>query len=68
MVSMGSFRKNLKDIKFQDMIIPKGSTLCLCQYVLFRMGIQDPETFNPERWNPDSPDLEQLNITAFFLW
>jgi cytochrome P450 len=40
------------------MIIPKGSNLNLPQYVLNRMGIEDPESFNPERWNPASPDLK----------
>jgi cytochrome P450 len=45
------------------MIIPKGSIVSLPQYVLFRMGIQNPETFNPDRWYPDSPDLEQLKIS-----
>jgi cytochrome P450 len=45
------------------MIIPKGSVLGLPQYVLFRMGIQDPESFNPDRWDPDSPDIKQLNVS-----
>jgi cholesterol 24(S)-hydroxylase len=62
-IAQGSFRKALKDVKFQDMIIPKGSDIILPQYVLFRMGIQDPESFNPDRWNPDSPDLEQLKVS-----
>lgn len=51
---------HIQDIKFQDMIIPKGSTISINQYSIFRVGIQDPESFNPKRWNPDSPDLEQL--------
>jgi hypothetical protein len=38
------------------MFIPKGSDLNMPQYVLNRMGIEDPESFNPDRWNPDSPD------------
>mmetsp|Transcript_14216 Transcript_14216/g.13737 ORF Transcript_14216/g.13737 Transcript_14216/m.13737 type:complete len:480 (+) Transcript_14216:122-1561(+) len=59
----GSARLASKDIKFKDMIIPKGSVLSLPQYVLFRMGIQDPESFNPDRWDPDSPDLKQLNVS-----
>jgi cytochrome P450 len=58
--AMGSIRKTSKDIKYQDLIIPKGSTVSLPQYVLFRMGIQHPDTFNPDRWHPDSPDLEQV--------
>jgi cytochrome P450 len=58
-----SVREASKDIKFQDMIIPKGSEILLPQYVLFRMGIQDPESFNPDRWNLDSPDLEQLKVS-----
>jgi benzoate 4-monooxygenase len=59
-IANGSIRKNSKDIKFQDMIIPRGSTVVVNQYATFRVGIQDPEAFNPERWNLDSPDLEQL--------
>jgi cytochrome P450 family 4 len=61
--AMGSIRQNSKDIKFQDMIIPKGSTININQYAIFRMGIQDPESFNPERWSPGSPDLEQLKVS-----
>jgi cytochrome P450 len=61
--AQGSWRKASKDIKFQDMVIPKGSDINLPQYVLFRMGIQDSESFNPDRWNLDSPDLEQLKVS-----
>jgi cytochrome P450 len=61
--AQGSLRVASKDIKFQDMIIPKGSDIALPQYCIFRVGIQDPESFNPDRWNPDSPDLEQLKVS-----
>jgi cytochrome P450 len=61
--AQGSARKASKDIKFQDMIIPKGSMVSMPQYSIFRMGIQDPESFNPERWNSNSPDLEQLKMS-----
>jgi cytochrome P450 len=44
------------------MIIPKGSNILLPQYVLFRMGIEDPESFNPDRWYPDSSELERLKV------
>jgi cytochrome P450 len=66
--AMGSVRKSSKDIKYQDMIIPKGSTVSLPQYVLFRMGIQNSDTFNPDRWQPDSPDLEQLKGVLFISY
>jgi cholesterol 24(S)-hydroxylase len=62
-IAQGSIRVASKDIKFKDMIIPKGSDISMPQYVLFRVGIQDPESFNPDRWNPDSPDLEQLKVS-----
>jgi cytochrome P450 len=61
--AIGPMRKVSKDIKYKDMIIPKGSEINLTQYALFRIGIQDPESFNPDRWNPDSPDLEQLKVS-----
>eukprot|EP00596_Hydrurales_sp_CCMP1899_P004152 CAMPEP_0119043960 /NCGR_PEP_ID=MMETSP1177-20130426/27399_1 /TAXON_ID=2985 /ORGANISM="Ochromonas sp, Strain CCMP1899" /LENGTH=243 /DNA_ID=CAMNT_0007013189 /DNA_START=645 /DNA_END=1372 /DNA_ORIENTATION=+ len=61
--STGSARIASKDIKFQDMIIPKGYILNLPQYCLNRVGIKDPESFNPDRWHPDSPDLEQLKVS-----
>jgi cytochrome P450 len=61
--AQGSLRVASKDIKFKDMIIPKGSDISMPQYVLFRMGIQDPESFNPDRWNSDSSDLEQLKVS-----
>ncbi len=59
----GSIREASKDIKYEDMVIPKGSNIMMPQYVIFRLGIQDPESFNPDRWNPDSPDLEQLKVS-----
>jgi cytochrome P450 len=59
----GSARIGSKDIKFQDMIIPKGYILNLPQYCLNRVGIKDPESFHPDRWHADSPDLEQLKIS-----
>jgi cytochrome P450 len=59
----GSARIASKDIKFQDMIIPKGCILNLPQYCLNRVGIKDPESFNPDRWYADSPDLEQLKVS-----
>jgi cytochrome P450 len=59
----GSARIASKDIQFRDMIIPKGFILNMPQYCLNRVGIQDPESFNPDRWSPDSPDLEQLKVS-----
>mmetsp|Transcript_14207 Transcript_14207/g.13729 ORF Transcript_14207/g.13729 Transcript_14207/m.13729 type:complete len:480 (-) Transcript_14207:28-1467(-) len=59
----GAVREASKDIKYRDMIIPKGSDILLPQYVLFRMGIQDPESFNPDRWSPESPELERLKVS-----
>jgi cytochrome P450 len=47
----GSIREASKDVKYENIDIPKGSNIMMPQYVLFRMDIQDPELFNPDRWN-----------------
>jgi len=47
-------------------VIPKGSFVSMNLFATFRSGIQDPDSFIPERWekpsNPDAGRLEKMHI------
>jgi hypothetical protein len=41
--------------------IPQNSEVQVCFYTMFRAGwIVEPDTFNPDRWSSDNPQLPQL--------
>lgn len=49
--AQGSIRETHSDIVFEETTIPKGSTVVMPFYAMFRTAdIQDPEKFIPERW------------------
>eukprot|EP01042_Synura_sphagnicola_P003913 gene3913-4909_t len=61
----GAGRKAETDYKYKDMVIPKGCSISVYFIIMFRLGIQNPNAFDPSRWNKDSPDLPAL--TEMFM-
>ena len=59
-VANGSQRRILVDIPYKEYIIPKGATLAMNNFAMFRIGIQDGNEFIPERWNDGNPDEHKL--------
>ena len=57
----GSIRQVPKDLHYKGLVIPKGSAIRAHMYSLNRESwINDPDTFLPERWAPDNPQLPEL--------
>ena len=64
-VADGSQRKILADIPYKNFILPKGSSVGIANFAMFRNGIHDGHAFVPERWNDNDPDkaiLKELFI------
>lgn len=59
-VAASSQRKLPVDIKYKEMVLPKGSTIQINNFIMFRSGIQKPDEFIPERWSEDGEDIKQL--------
>lgn len=62
--ALGSIRESVIDIPYKDKIIPKGATVVLPFYSIFRTGIKDPDIFLPERWSVTNPDYETLKLMS----
>lgn len=50
-----------EDIKYKEYMIPKGSSVSINFFAMFRTGIQDGDCYIPERWNDDNPEREKLS-------
>ena len=59
-VASGSQRRILVDIRYKNFILPKGSSVGIANFAMFRNGIHDGHAFIPERWNDDDPDKALL--------
>ena len=71
-IAVGSGRIAPRDMLYQsddgrhEYIIPKGSMVNIPFYAINRLAdIRNPDQFDPERWNEDSPDLARLNESHF---
>lgn len=57
----GSKRTTLSDIEHEGVLIPKGSTVILAFYSMYRQPwIDRAEEFLPERWDPSNPQEKEL--------
>jgi cytochrome P450 len=59
-VADGSTREITVDIPYKKYVLPKGSTVAINNFLMFRTNIQNPDEFIPERWEEDGEDIEQL--------
>ena len=62
-------RNAKEDTDIGGTIVPKGSMIALSRYSLHRNPVfwDDPETFNPERFNSDSPDYIDSDSMGIYI-
>ena len=59
-VAGGVLREISKDMEYEGMLIPKGSTAMLHFYTMFRSHISQPDDFLPDRWDEAHPEYALL--------
>ena len=59
-VAGGVVRDISEDIEHEGMLLPKGSTVMLHFYTLFRSHISQPDEFLPDRWDETHPEYALL--------
>ena len=59
-VAGGVLREISKDMEYEGMRIPKGSTAVIHYYTLFRSHISQPDEFLPDRWDEAHPEYALL--------
>lgn len=59
-IANGAHRKISVDIPYKGFILPKGSSVAMANFTMFRHGIRDGDKFIPERWNNEDPDQAKL--------
>jgi len=55
-----SNRKINRNYKVNNYTIPSGSSVSVNTYAIHRIGVEDPDSFRPDRWNKDSSQYEFL--------
>ena len=56
----GNLREIGEDMEYEGMRIPKGSTVIMHFYTMFRSHISQPDEFLPDRWDEAHPEYALL--------
>ena len=59
-LAQGILREMCEDMEHEGMRIPKGSTVVIHMYTLFRSHISQPDEFLPDRWDEAHPEYALL--------
>ena len=56
----GVAREMAEDMEYEGMLLPKGSTVIVHFYTMFRSHISQPDAFLPDRWDEAHPEYALL--------